>query len=143
MRKDVIFSLFLTSGLLLAAISILNGKMQSLNLGDTYYLISAGHFAILIVLIFLCQAVLYYFIRHHRREILGIIQLVTFAIPLLYFMFYDNIVPKPTPANYPSFWYSLQEHYIPMMMTYMFVISILLLMRNMIYAVIQFNKVPR
>ncbi len=142
MKKIIKISyLYFATGLILALYSILNGENQALNIDDTYYVISANNFALLITLIYLILGVIFLVIEKYLSRGIKVFQYITFNIPLIYFLFSDFIV-NDSPLYYLTnpIAYEWFETYIPTALIFSFLLSIFLFFILFLYAFWKWRK---
>ncbi|PVX44426.1 hypothetical protein C8C85_0159 [Flavobacterium sp. 103] len=142
MKKQFPIAIFIFLGVILASISFINHKNQVINIYDTYYIISSSDFGIVLLLLFLIPAILSFTFQKFVSKKLLWIQLLFFALPIIYFMIYDIVTQHYSPGYYFAhpFLFELQTVYLPIGFLVIFLVSILLLIFNSIYSVVKFIK---
>lgn len=145
MKKNFLSILYQIVGIILSIISLVSGKKQILNFGDTYYIIECSNFSVFLFFLFSIISFTYFLIRNYYNRIIGKIQIISFFIPVIYFMIYDLITEKFSPGYYFShpIVYNWQTIYIPMVLFFVFCGSIILLVCNLIVALIKYYNKKR
>jgi hypothetical protein len=142
MKKQFPIAIFILLGVILAFITFISHKNQVINIDDNYFVINSSDFGIVLLILFLVPAILSFAFQKFISKKLLWIQLLFFALPVIYFMIYDIITQPYSPGYYfaHSFLSELQTVYLPIGFLTIFLVSILLLIINSIYSVVKFIK---
>lgn len=139
MNKIKKFSyLYLGTGVLLGIYSILSQRTQTLNIYDTYYVITPNVFALFSIIIYTIIGLALFFIESYIKNWVKIIQYLMFNIPVLYFVFSDLIShndPGYYIANPNTFTWEVV--YIPVTLFFSFLISILILILTITFTIVK------
>jgi hypothetical protein len=128
MEKTIKISyLYFATGIILCLYSIVNQNKQVLNVDDTYYVISGNHFALFVSIIYLVFGSIFLVIEKYLRFGIKVAQYLMFNIPFIYFIF-SNIDDYNNPGYYLGnpIAYKWNTIYIPIGLTFCFLISIIL-----------------
>jgi hypothetical protein len=128
MKKIIKISyLYFATGIILCLYHFLSQEVPSLNIHDTYYVVSANHFAIFVALIYLILGIIFLVIERYLRIGIKVFQYLMFNIPFIYFLFSDITDYNPRLIFENPVLFKWLTIYIPLVLFYCFISSIILI----------------
>jgi len=132
---------YFATGLIFCLYSIISHNNQVLNIEDTYYVISANHFALIISLIYLVFGALSLVIEKYLSFGIKAFQYIMFTIPFAYFIFSEDSVYDNTLYNLENpIAFKWHTELIPIGLISSFSISIVLFFSLFVFAFWKWKK---
>lgn len=133
--------LYFMVGILICLYLLISENTQTLNVQDTYFVVSARDFAFFVMVIYLVIGLGYVFIGKYIRYAVQLAQFLMFCIPFLYYVFSDFI-----NHNNPDYYltnplaYKWEVLYVPVVLCLSFLGSIIVFSGFIIFSTIKMLK---
>lgn len=126
MKTPPVSYLYFGTGLVLALYHFVSGQSLSLNIRDTYYVVSANLFALALLFFYLVPGTMFLVIERYLNFRVKIVQYLAFNIPFIYFLFVDPAGYSPRMLFERPLLFKWLTVYIPLGLLYCFLLSIVL-----------------
>lgn len=133
--------LYFMVGLIICLYLLISENTQTLNVKDTYFVVSARDFAFFVMVIYAVIGLGYVFIRRYIRYAVQFAQFLMFCIPFLYYVFSDFI-----NHNDPDYYltnpiaFKWEVFYVPVVLCLSFLGSIIVFSGLVIFSAIKMLK---
>lgn len=127
--------LYFTTAVMVSLYAVWNGQVQTLNIGDTYFVVPPKDFGVFAMALFGCIGLTYWVIEKQIKTILKLTQFFSFTIPFVYFMLSDFIQHDPGYSILNPTLAQWETNYIPKFLLVLFLASISIYMYSIIVVV--------